>query len=98
LKHRGRIQAQGENIEASESWSQNKPPTKNDGLSMLEKLKNKIPKREAKKRESAFKKAGKFIKQGPHEVIVVPISRIFLVKDAYKDRVDIEIHKGEAFI
>ncbi len=33
MKHRGRIQAQGENLEASEAWSQNKPPTKNDGFS-----------------------------------------------------------------
>ncbi len=28
MKHRGRIQAQGENIEESESWSQNKSQRK----------------------------------------------------------------------
>ena len=30
MKHRGRIQAQGENLEASEAWSKNKAPTKKD--------------------------------------------------------------------
>jgi len=25
MKHRGRIQAQGENLEASETWAQNEP-------------------------------------------------------------------------
>ena len=40
MKHRGRIQIQGENIEASESWSQIEPPTKTDGLNLLNKFKN----------------------------------------------------------
>ncbi len=30
MKHRGRIQAQGENLEASETWSKNEAPTKKD--------------------------------------------------------------------
>lgn len=57
MKHRGRIQAQGENLEVSEAWSQNNPPTKKDGLEMLDKLKNKIPRMEAIKRKKAFDKA-----------------------------------------
>ncbi len=63
MKHRGRLQAQGENLEASEAWSQNEPPTKKDGLTMLEKLRKKISKSEAKKREKAFIKAHKYIEQ-----------------------------------
>ncbi len=97
MQHRGRIQAQGENLEASETWSKDKPPTKKDGLSMLENLKNKIPKAEAKKREKSFFKASNFIEQGPHEVIDSPVKRSFKVKGTKKERVDIEIQKGEAF-
>ncbi len=63
MKHRGRIQAQGKNLESSESWSQNEALTKKDSLRMLEKLKNKIPKSEAKIRKTAFEKAEKFIKR-----------------------------------
>jgi len=63
MEHRGRIQAQGEKLEASESWALNEPLTKCEGLNLLENLKNKIPKNEEKIREIAFKKATKFIKK-----------------------------------
>ena len=66
MKHRGRIQAQGDNVEESESWAQNNPPTKKEGFSMIERLKSLLSKREAQKRERAFGKAKKFIEQGPH--------------------------------
>jgi len=98
MENRGRIQAQGENLEASESWSQNEPITKEEGIILLEKLKNKIPKNEAKIRELVFNKAKQFIEQGPHEVINGSVSRSFLVKGTQKERVDIEIQKGRAFI
>ena len=98
MKHRGRIQAQGENLEASESWAQDEPLTKQDGLELLQKLKNKIPKKEADIREIAFFKAEQFIKQGPHYVIVGTVSRSFAVKGTIKERIDIEIQKGTAFI
>ena len=39
-----------------------------------------------------------FIEQGLHEVVEAPISRSFRVKGTKKERVDIEIQKGEAFI
>ncbi|MFN8256255.1 MAG: hypothetical protein U0W24_11230 [Bacteroidales bacterium] len=61
MEHRGRIQAQGENLEASESWTQSLPLTKSDGFEMLEKLKIKIPKKEALIRNHAFEKAKHFI-------------------------------------
>lgn len=98
MKHRGRIQAQGENLEASEAWSKNQPPTKKEGLTMLNKLRNKIPKYEAKKREQSFYKASKFIEQVSHEVVNSPVKRSFKVKGTKKERIDIEIQKGEAFI
>ena len=98
MKHRGRIQAQGENLEASESWSQNKAPTKEDGLNMLEKLRNKIPKKEAKKRESAFKKAEKFIKRASEIGGIDAPSETTFAKMDSEERIDIEIKKGKAFI
>lgn len=98
MKHRGRIQAQGENLEESENWAQEEPLTKNEGLNLLDRLKNKIPKKEAEIRFEAFNKAAKFINQGPHEVINAPVSRSFKVKGTKSERVDLEIQKGEAFI
>jgi len=65
---------------------------------MLEKLKNKIPSMEAKIRENAFVKAEKFIKKGHHEVVNSTVKRSFKVKGTKKERVDIEIQKGKAFI
>ena len=90
MKHRGRFQAQGENLEASEAWSQDEPLTKDEGLEMLDNLKNKIPKKEAQIREQAFEKASEFINQGPHEVVDAPITRSYKVKGTKKERVDIQ--------
>ncbi len=98
MKHRGRIQAQGENLEASEAWAQNNPITKNDGIKLLDNLKNKIPKKEAEIRENAFNKAIEFIQQGPHEVFIGSIFRSYKVKGTKRERVDIEIQSGKAFI
>lgn len=99
MEHRGRIQAQGENLEASESWSQNEPPTKEDGLNMLFRLKNKIPKKEAKIRESAFEKAENFINRvSLINGVDAPANVTFRAEGYVKERVDIEIKKGKAFI
>ena len=99
MKHRGRIQAQGEKLEASEAWSQDKPPTEKDGIEMLNKLKNKIPKKETKKREQAFKKAKKFINQASMtNGIDSPANVTFRAEGYTKERIDIEIKKGKAFI
>lgn len=99
MKHRGRIQAQGEKLEASEAWSQEKPPTKDDGLEMLDKLKKKIPKKEAEKREQAFEKATKFINQASlTNGIDSPANVTFRAEGYAKERIDIEIKKGKAFI
>ncbi len=98
-KNRGRIQAQGENLEQSESWAQDEPPTKKDGLSMLDKLKNKIPKFEAKKRDKAFAKAQKYIEQASKNGGLNASSfASFKVKGNPKERIDIEVRTGVAFI
>ena len=79
MKHRGRIQAQGEHLESSESWAQDEPITIEEGLQLLENLKNKIPKKEAEIREQAFNKAAQFINQGPHEVVMYKMKMISLI-------------------
>lgn len=98
MEHRGRIQAQGEKLESSESWDQNEPLTKKYGLILLENLKNKIPKNEFKIRENAFKKAEKFIENGPYQTVTKTIVKSFKVPDTEHERVDIEIQKGTAFV
>jgi hypothetical protein len=97
MEHRGRFQAQGENLEASESWAKDEPLTKNEGQDLLEKLQNKIPKHEAQIREKAFEKANEFIEQGPHEVVNGSVTRSYRVKGTKHERVDIEIQSGIAF-
>ena len=61
-KHRGRIQAQGGKIEESENWAREIPPSWEEGLEMLENLKEKLPKKERKNRKELFDKAERFIK------------------------------------
>jgi hypothetical protein len=51
MLHRGRIQAQGVNLEQSESWAKEIPLTEPEGLELLDKLKIKIPKKELEVRE-----------------------------------------------
>ena len=97
--HRGRIQAQGGDIEESEPWSRSDPPTVRDGLGMTDKLKNKLPSKEALIREKAFEDAKKFIERaGQCGGVDAPLSKTFLVKQTKNKRVDIEVSKGKAFV
>jgi hypothetical protein len=99
MENRGRIQAQGKNLEESEAWSQESPPTVDDGLEMLTKLKEKIPKQEFKIRENAFKKAERFIKNASESNgIDAPSNVSFRAEGYIQERVDIEVKKGKAFI
>ena len=56
-KNRGRVQVQGTHLEESVSWDTDKPVTVKDVQDKLEELKRKLPKRDLKDREEAFKKA-----------------------------------------
>ena len=98
-EHRGRIQAQGEGLEASESWAQDEPLTAKKGLWLLRKLKNKIPKSEVKKREKEFAKAENLIKRARKiGGIDAKYSQSFRKKESDGVRVDIEVQSGQAFI
>ncbi len=65
---------------------------------MIDNLKTKISRNDAKIREKAFKKAIRFIENGPYRVVDKIISKTFMVPDTEHERVDIEILKGKAFI
>ncbi|MEK7255131.1 MAG: hypothetical protein AAB316_10330, partial [Bacteroidota bacterium] len=61
--HRGRIQAQSDNLEESVSWSQDEPPTLNQGLEMSKELRSKLSKAELKKRKKQFQQLERFMKK-----------------------------------
>lgn len=101
--HRGRVQAQGDDMspEQSESWGQRHPPTKSDGVSFLAALKEKCEKLQAKLRVESFKKAERFVWRAPAQGVEAPVSKCFRVlppnAGAKGARVDIEVNKGRAF-
>lgn len=96
-EHRGRIQAQGEGLEASESWAQDEPLTKKEGLSLLRKLKAKLSSKDRKKREKQFEEAERFIK-GIKGGIQSPERLNFQDRKTKDVRVDIEVWSGFAFV
>ncbi len=75
------------------------PPTWEEGLNLLEKLKNKLSRKDKELREKPFKKAERFIKNGGAKSGVdAPVSISFSNKRKPSIRVDIEIIKGKAFV
>lgn len=97
-KHRGRIQAQGGGLEASESWAQDKPLKAKKGLSLLKKLKEKIPAKEAEKRAKEFDKAADLIERlEDGGGVDAHFSKSFRKKGS-DVRVDIEVLGGRAFV
>jgi hypothetical protein len=95
--HRGRFQAQGGGLEESEAWGQDEPLTKDDGLSLLARLKNSLSPRERRRREKAFEKAERFI-QNANGVDAVKKKSFFGDDEDRSIRVDIEILGGKAFV
>ena len=97
--HRGRIQAQGGGIEQSVAWMQEIPPTREEGLNMIDSLENQLTPSEAKIRTKAFEKARTFVHQaGKNGGVDAQISKTFRVKGTKDIRVDIEVITGSAFI
>lgn len=96
-KHRGRIQAQGEGVEKSVSWSQDEPLTKEEGLSLLERLIKMLTRKEYEVREKPLEEAKRYIQQveGGADAIKKKSFRNRKSKDA---RIDIEILSGTAFV
>lgn len=98
MLHRGRIQAQGDGCEQSESWAQNDIPTKKDGDNYLQSLSQKLSKKQQKQRKKCFCSVRRFINQAPKNGYDDNVKPKFLPSPPYKDvRVDVEIIKGRAF-
>ena len=93
--HRGRIQAQGNDLEKSESWAKDEPLSLDEGLSLIENLKKQLTPAELKKREKSFEKLEKFVRKSPTGFIAV-VRRSFSDDDS-SERVDLEILQGLAF-
>lgn len=96
-KHRGRIQAQGGGTEKSESWAQDEPLSKKDGLSLLATLKSRMTKKELALRERQFDDAKRYIEnvEGGVDATKKKTFRNRKTKDV---RVDIEVLAGTAFL
>ncbi|MEM6299059.1 MAG: hypothetical protein AAF740_10275, partial [Bacteroidota bacterium] len=89
-EHRGRVQAQGNHLEASESWAQEKPPTVSEGKSFLRRLIDKITKSQFLERKREFTKAEAFIEQaGENGGVDAKVSKTFRKKGTKDVRVDI---------
>lgn len=94
-QHRGRVQAQGDGIEQSVSWSISSP-TAVDGHRMFRELYAMLTPAEQRAREDAFILAHQFIARSASKGGVdAPVSKSF--PKGRTVRVDIEVIKGKAF-
>ncbi len=95
--HRGRIQAQGDGVEKSVSWAQDEPLSKEDGLSLLAKLRAMLSKSELKAREKQLEKAKRYIEgvEGGADAVK---KKTFLNRKTKDTRIDVEILSGTAFL
>ena len=106
MPHRGRWQAQGTDIPKgghSVAWKESAPLTKAAGLAKLVELSGKCEARQRSLRESACKKAKRWVRDMPKEgYSTVGNSKPFYIdpkSDKYKNaRIDLEIHVGIAFV
>lgn len=102
MNHRGRFQAQGNSLEESEPWSQELALLHIDGVQLLENLEKKIPKKEKLLRVLAFKQCRKCIDDASKNngINVDDMQKPFIKSfpKNYKERVDLEVRKGIAFI
>ncbi|MEZ4993537.1 MAG: hypothetical protein R2824_24150 [Saprospiraceae bacterium] len=96
-KHRGRFQAQGGGTEKSESWSQDEPLSKADGLNLLEKLWNSLTEKERSTREKQYESARRFIENSGGGVDAIE-KQSFRNRKTRDSRIDIEVLGGRAFI
>ena len=96
--HRGRIQAQGGGLEKSESWAQDKPLTKAQGLSLLQRLWNKLTKKEKEPRQRPYQQARRYIQNVGAGGIDAPVKKPFRNRKTKDIRIDIEVLAGTAFL
>ena len=97
--NRGRIQAQDDNLEESESWATNDEITKPEGMNKSNLLKANLTNQQLAERLNAFNKLENMIQQAPSQGHYAQIIKSFHHNPQNRRiRVDIEIRAGRAFI
>lgn len=96
--HRGRFQAQGGGLQESESWSQEEPLSKDQGLQLLARLKAKLPAKAQATRDKAFQQAERYIQQSDGGIEARKLKSFYADKKDRRIRVDLEILSGRAFV
>jgi len=104
--YRGRVQAQGDDIEQkggySHPWAQSEPVTDEEGLKFLDIIKEQCSQSELAKLKQAFAKAKRFVKNASEQGGVGPEAQPHSFQDhnctVKNARVDIEITLGLTFI
>lgn len=104
--YRGRVQAQGDDIEQdggySYPWSQNDPVTDEEGLLFLSKIEEQCTDSQKAERKFAFLRARNFVKRASEQGGVGPESQPHSFQDKKRTvknaRVDIEIRSGLTFV
>lgn len=94
--HRGRIQAQGNGLEKSVSWSQDEPLTRKQAKGLLQRLKGLLSKAEYKARAEQFDQAERYIEGA--DGLEATKRRTFQNRKTKDVRVDIEVLAGRAFV
>jgi len=104
---RGRVQAQGDDIEQdggySQSWARHVPVTDKEGYEFLDKLEEQCSEAQRLERKQPFAKARRFVKHASEQEGGVgpesqPPSYRNLRSKFKNARVDIEIGSGQTFI
>lgn len=98
--NRGRIQAQGNNLEKSRPWCQPTPPTKTDGHHFIDELIAALTPKQFQERELGFTQARRFVDQAAGGGGIGPPTKKSFPQPPLPRgcRVDIEVHKGIAFV
>lgn len=104
--YRGRVQAQGDDIEQkggySCSWAQSEPVTDEEGLKFLDIIKEQCSQSQQAERKQAFAKAKRFVNNASEQGGVGPEAQPHPFRDNNRTvknaRVDIEIRLGRTFI
>jgi hypothetical protein len=98
MSNRGRFQAQGDNLEKSEDWSQDNVPTKIESGGLLTTLSGRLTRRELEVRDVAFAKAMDFVNRAPENGYQSQVIKTYNNPNQRKSiRVDVEIRAGWAF-
>lgn len=97
--NRGRLQAQGDDLEKSEHWATDSIVTKIDGNVMLENLKDQLTRAELSARSLALQKAKRMIDNAPPAGIQGQIKKSYYNSPQNREiRIDVEINAGTAFV